>query len=179
MGQASSAYARRTKTRGQNVKLIARFGVIALGSVVVFAVAPAAPRSSPSPRQQAEEAVKFRQADMDMQAYSLAPVLPMLQSASVDTAVAFKAASRLAVLMEMLPDVFEADTSKFSIRTSARPQIWTDPLAFRLQVEDMEKAVAIMASAAMSADRPGTLKASRAVVNACRSCHERFAVGLK
>lgn len=160
------------------MKLIARIGLITLGSVATFAVAPAQ-QVSPLPRQQAEEAVKFRQADMSMQAYSLAPVLPMLQGAPFNAGVALKAASRLAVMMEMLRDVFETNTSMFSLKTNARPQIWMDPLAFELQVRNMDKAVASMASAATSADEAGTLKASRAVVNACRACHERFAVGLK
>jgi cytochrome c556 len=160
------------------MKFMARFAVVTLGSVATVVVVPA-PAASPSLRQQAEEAIKFRQADMDMQAYSLAPVLPMLQGARFKADVAQKAASRLAVMMEMLPDVFETDTSKFSLKTSARPAIWTDPLTFELQIRDMDQAVASMASAAMSGDQAGTLKAARAVVIACRACHQRFAIGLK
>lgn len=160
------------------MKLIVRLGVVTFGLGAAMLAVAARP-VEPSPRQQAEEAVKFRQADMDMQAYSLAPVLPILQGAPFNAGVVLKAASRLAVMMEMLPEVFQTDTSRFSLRTSARPQIWTDPLAFELQVRDMEKAVASMTSAAMSADEPATLKASRAVVNACHACHESFTVGLQ
>ncbi len=148
-----------------------------LGLIGALAIASA--QTAPVSEQQAAEAIKFRQADMDMQAYSLAPVLPMLDGARFDAAVMLKASSRLAVMMEMLRDVFETNTSVLPLKTNARNQIWSDPLAFELQIRDMQAAVANMASAATKGDQLATLKATRTVVNTCRTCHERFAVGLK
>ena len=160
------------------MKLITKLGIGTLGYVVLLAVAPAQ-NTQPSPQQQAAEAVRFRRADMDMQAYSLAPLLPMLEGGRFDEAVVLKAASQLATLMEMLPDMFETDTSKFSLKTNARPLIWTDPLAFELQIRDMQDSVDNMAAAVMKGDEPAMLKTSRTVVQACRGCHEKFAIGLK
>jgi cytochrome c556 len=144
------------------------------------AVLPAAAHAdAPLTPQQAQQAVKVRQADMDVQAYALAPVLRMLAGSRFDAAAAFRASSQLTVMMQVLRDVFATDTRKFSLKTQARRQIWSDPLAFELQLRDMDAAVVNMASAAMKGDESATLKATRAVVSSCRACHQRFAVGLQ
>jgi cytochrome c556 len=154
-----------------------RLGLAALCTFSVLA-AVAAQTTAPTVEQQAEEAVKFRQADMDMQAYSLAPVLPMLQGASFDAATVQKAAARLTIMMEMLADVFRTDTSDFPIKTKARATIWTDPLAFESKVLDMQAAVQKLTAAAKGDDSKATLQAARDAVGACRACHEKFGNGL-
>ena len=154
-----------------------RLGLAALCTLNVLA-AGAAQTPSPTAEQQAEEAVKFRQADMDMQAYSIAPVLPMLQGAAFDAATVQKAAARLTVMMEMLADVFRTDTSGFPIKTKARPTIWTDALGFESKILDMQAAVQNMTAAAKGDDSKATLQAARNAVGTCRACHEKYGNGL-
>jgi len=129
--------------------------------------------------QQAEAAIRFRQADMAMQAYSLAPVLPMLKAAPFDGAVVQRAATRLQILMEMLPDVFRTDTSRFPLKTNARSEIWTEPSGFDLKVREMQAEVARLSSAAMTRDKDATLRAANATLEACRACHNKYGQGLE
>ncbi len=161
------------------MKLAPRVALITALASLGVVLAASAQQAPVSPGRVAAQAIKYRQADMDLQAYSLAPVLPMLQGGRFDADVALKVASRLTVLMEILRDAFETDTSKSSLRSHARSQIWSDPLAFELRIRDMQTAVATMTTAAMWNDQSRTLKAARGIVDACRACHAQFAVGLR
>lgn len=155
-----------------------RRGVTAFCSMGLLAVG-AAQNVPTTPEQQAKDDVRFRQADMVMQAYSLAPVLPMLQGAPFDATVVQRAATRLDIMMEMLPDVFRTNTSGFQLKNNARPEIWTDPLGFDLKIREMRTAVAKLASAARTRDKDATLSAASATLGACRACHSKYGQGLE
>jgi cytochrome c556 len=103
----------------------------------------------------------------------------MLKGAPFDATVVRRAATRLDIMMEMLPDAFRANTSGFHLKTNARPEIWTDPIGFDLKIHEMQAAVAKLASAAMRRDKDATLMAANATLGACRACHNKYGQGLE
>lgn len=58
--------------------------------------------------------------------------------------------------------------------TEAKPEVWSKPQEFQQAADDLEKKVEAFAAAAKTGDRAESLKAFKAMGDACKSCHEDF-----
>jgi cytochrome c556 len=74
----------------------------------------------------------------------------------------------------MIGEVFQADTSKFQLKTRAREGIWSHKSDFQANNDDLVKAVAALSTAAKSGDKTTTMQAAAAVGKACGACHDNF-----
>lgn len=149
------------------------FGACCAAAMLSVAVAQRRPKP-PTPMQRAEQAVHVRQAVMTVQGFSLGPLIGMMHGAPFNAEAAQIAATRLSATTGMIATVFSADTSKFNVKTFAKPDIWTDKAGFDAQIRDLQMAVSGLQSAATSGDQAATLKALQAVGKSCGSCHRKF-----
>ncbi|MGH8229032.1 MAG: c-type cytochrome [Steroidobacteraceae bacterium] len=152
-----------------------KIGLAACCAVAMVTVANAQHRPKPpTPVQRAARAVYVRQAVMTVQQFSLGPVFGMLRGAPFDAKTAQTAAMRLVATTGMIAAAFRTDTSKFDVKTLAKPNVWTDKAGFDMQIRDLQQAVSKMQQAAMSGDKTATLDALKGVGKSCGSCHNKF-----
>lgn len=152
-----------------------KMGLAACSAVAMVTVANAQHRPKPpTAAQRAARAVYVRQAVMTVQQFSLGPVFGMLRGAPFNAKTAETAATRLAATTGLIAAAFKPNTSKFDVKTLAKPNIWTDQAGFDMQIQDLEQAVSKMQQAAMSGDKAATLDALKAVGKSCGSCHNKF-----
>lgn len=58
--------------------------------------------------------------------------------------------------------------------TEAKPEVWEKPKEFEQAASNLKDKVDAFAAAAKTDDRAGTLKAFKAMGDACKACHEDF-----
>lgn len=58
--------------------------------------------------------------------------------------------------------------------TEAKPEVWSKPKEFQQASDNLEKKVDAFAAAVKKGDRAESLKAFKAMGDACKSCHEDF-----
>lgn len=152
-----------------------KMGLVACCASAMLTVVNAQNRPKPpTPTQRAEQAVRVRQAVMTVQAFSFGPMIGMLHGAPFDAEAAQTAATRLAATTGMIAAAFKTDTSKFDVKTLAKPKIWTDKSGFDMRIRDLQQAVSGLHAAAMRGDKVATLDALNAVGKSCGSCHHEF-----
>ncbi len=156
------------------MRFFAVFGLAALYCGMVIC-AEAAEETPPTPQEQAQQAAELRQSVFKLMNWNMGPLAAMLRNRSpFDAAVAQKSALRLEQLAPMIPDVFQADTRKFQVKTKARESIWTNKSDFNMKADDLAKATAALSAAAKGGDKGTTLKAVATVGKACGACHDDF-----
>ena len=143
---------------------------IATGSTVLAQDPPS------TPEEQLQNAIQLRQGLFKVMNYSFGPVGGMLRNkVPFDAALVQKSAERLEMLSQMIPDVFQADTSKAKgVKTGALEGIWTSKSDFNAKAAEMNKAASALAAAAKTGDKGATLKAAGALGKSCGSCHDTF-----
>jgi cytochrome c556 len=148
-------------------------GIVLLYLVSALSVSRA--QSAPAtPQQEAEKAVKTRQAVFDVQSYSFGPVAAMLKGAPFDADLVQKEAARVEITSGMIVEVFQFDTRKFRVQTTAREDIWLHPDDFKQKARDLQAAVAELKSAATKGDRSAVINAVNGVGQACKACHDAY-----
>jgi cytochrome c556 len=156
------------------MKRLISIGLAAALSVASFhAVAAEGP---PSPEDQAKASIQTRQGLFKVMAFSYRAVGGMLRNQiPFDAAVAQKAAERVVDLGGFIPDLFQADTRKFTdTKTTALEGIWNSQADFKVKADDLVKAATAMVAAAKTGDKAETLKAAGAVGKACGGCHDQY-----
>lgn len=144
--------------------------VMSLGSAAVLAQG-----APPTPEESAKAAVETRQGLFKLMGWNMGPIGGMLRNkVPFDAAVVAKNAERMEQLSLMIPDLFQADTSKFKIETEALEGIWASKADFNAKAAEMSKAAAALTAAAKTGDKAATLKAAGALGKSCGSCHDTF-----
>jgi cytochrome c556 len=127
-----------------------------------------------TPQQEAEAAVKMRQAVFDVQAYSFGPVAAILKGAPFDAELVQKEATRVEITSGMIAEVFQFDTRKFQVQTKAKNDIWLNQADFKKKASDLQSAVAELKSIAAKGDRSAVINAANTVGQACKACHDTY-----
>lgn len=156
------------------MKRLISIGLATALSVASFHVAAA--EGPPSPEDQAKASIETRQGLFKVMAFSYRGVGGMLRNqVPFDAAVAQKAAERVVDLGGFIPDLFVADTRKFTAtKTTALEGIWNSQADFKAKADDLVKAATAMVAAAKTGDKGETLKAAGAVGKACGGCHDQY-----
>lgn len=131
-------------------------------------------RAPPTPEEQAQQATELRQSLLKVVSWSWAPTAGMLRTRQFDVAVVQKSAERVAHLSELLTDAFKTDTSKFSVKTRARPAVWASSGEFNTRADELTRAANALVAAAQSGNQAEIQKAAAAVGQACGKCHDSF-----
>jgi len=154
------------------------FGV-KLGAATLLALAPFsvsfAQDAPASPEETAQKAVELRQSLLRVVSFSWGPVGGMLKNkVPFDAALVGKESARLEQLAPMIPEVFNEDTRKFTLKTKAREGIWTNKADFQAKADDLVKASTALTAAAKGGDKKAVMQAAAAVGKACGACHDNF-----
>ena len=143
--------------------LAAAVTVAALSSVSLEAMAQVKP----------DVLVKQRQAAMTLQAKYLGPIGGMLKgSAPYNADIVARNATFLENLSRMPWDGFDASTQ--SIKSRAKPEVFSDAAKFKTASEVFEQAVAKLGAVARAKDEAGVRASFGAVAKACNDCHDSF-----
>jgi cytochrome c556 len=148
----------------------------ALGVSVIVSSAIAQEDAAPTAQQQAESAVKVRQGLLELINWSFRGHLGgMMRHKEPFNAAAFQqAGERIKALAALIPEVFRADTRKFSVTTKADESIWTRQPDFASKADDLAKAAAALEQAARGGDKDTTLKAAGVLGKTCGGCHDSY-----
>lgn len=156
------------------MKRVVKLSLLAICSSV--AVTAALAQDAQSPEQQAQAAVDTRQGLQKVMGFEMAPLGAMLKNKQpYDAAVIAKAATNIANLGSMQPEIFSADTRKFNLKTKAREGIWTNKSDFDAKSNDLVKAAKEAAMVAQSgADKDAMKKSLLGIGKGCAGCHDNF-----
>ena len=157
------------------MKRVVKLSLLAMCSSIAASAALAQPPAR-SPEQQAQAAVDTRQGLQKVMGFEMAPLGAMLKDKRpYDAAVVAKAATNIANLGAMQPEIFAADTSKFSLKTKAREGIWTNKSDFDAKSSDLVKAAREAAMVAQGGgDKDAMKKALQGIGKGCAGCHDNF-----
>lgn len=117
--------------------------------------------------------VKQRQAAMTLQAKYLGPIGAMLKGAAPYNAdIVARNATFIENLSRMPWDGFDSSTQ--SIKSRAKPEVFTDTAKFKAASETYEAAAARLGAAARAKDEAGVRASFGGVAKACNDCHDSF-----
>jgi cytochrome c556 len=143
--------------------LAAAVAVAALGSASLETLAQTKP----------DVLVKQRQAAMTLQAKYLGPIGGMMKgSVPYNADIVARNATFLENLARMPWDGFDASTQ--SIKSRAKPEVFSDAAKFKAASEVFEQAAAKLGAAARAKDEVGVRTTFGAVAKACNDCHDSF-----
>lgn len=149
---------------------LTRIGVaaaLALTSVAAFS------QGAPNPDK---SAIETRQGLFKLIANQNGPIGGMQRNTvPFDAAVVQRNAARIAVLAEIIPELYARDTRQFKdVKTGALDGIWNSQADFKTKADALQKAAATLAETAKGGDKAATLKAAAEVGKACGSCHDSY-----
>jgi len=132
--------------------------------------------AQPSPEEAAENAASTRQAAFKLLAFSNGALGGMARGAPYDAAVAKLATERVAMLADMLPALFEADTSSFTVggRYMASNTIWTSKADFDQKAMDLSAAAKEAMGILSSKGADGVREAVGLIGQKCGACHDVY-----
>jgi cytochrome c556 len=157
------------------MKRVVKLSLLAMCSAVAVSTV-LAQDAAQSPEQQAQTAVDTRQGLQKVMGFEMAPLGDMLKNKQpYDAMVIAKRAANIAALASLQPDIFSADTRKFTLKTKAREGIWTNKSDFDAKSNDLVKAANDAAMVAKSgADKDALKKALYGIGHGCSGCHDNF-----
>jgi cytochrome c556 len=154
----------------------ARLSLVAVCALAGGSTVIAQEGAPPSADQVAEQATLTRQGLFKVMSWSFTgPVGGMLRNkVPFDAAIAGKSAERVKELSALIPELFQSDTRKFTVKTKAKENIWSNQADFAAKADDLGKAAAALEDAAKTGDKGATMKAAGAVGKACGACHDNY-----
>jgi cytochrome c556 len=160
--------------RGIEMKRLLLLAAVAAISTGSMAAAPEA--APPSPEALAKSAIETRQGLYKVMGSQMGPIGGMLRNrVPFDAAVVARNAARIQTLSEIIPELFNSDTRKFTAtKTAALEGIWNSQADFKVKADDLGKAAAALVVAAKAGDQAATLKAAGAMGQACGKCHDNY-----
>ena len=144
------------------------------GRYALVALLTASVTASAAPQSPAERAIHYRHSVYHVIEWNVA-----LMGNAIEGKIAFDKdafatqAARVAMLAPMLPEGFP-EGSYLKGKTDAKPEIWTH----RAEFDELMKRLATKSAALAEAAKGGDLAQSRPAFNelmqACKSCHDKF-----
>jgi cytochrome c556 len=128
-------------------------------------------RPPPTREQLAVQATLTRQGLFKLLAFATQPLSAVRQGAPLDLKVVQESAIRLQRLSDMIPDVFQTDTTAAVVNTRASDIIWLEPADFRAKADDLTVAAQALAASSAVHDVMATVRAIDRVVATCNACH--------
>jgi cytochrome c556 len=117
--------------------------------------------------------VKQRQAAMTLQAKYFGPLAGMAQGkVPYNSEVVSRNAGYLLVLTKLAWDGFDPSTA--AEKSGALPAVYADKAKFKTAADEMQAAVAKLASTSKGKNEAGTKAAIGAVGKTCGACHDTF-----
>ena len=121
-----------------------------------------------------EDAVKYRQAGLQLIASHFGRMQPVMKGQAPYDAAAIKANVELLKTLSVLPWAGFVEGSQAG--TSAKPDIWTDAAGFKAAQAKFEGAVDKLSVAANSGDLDRVRVAFGDVGASCKACHDSYRV---
>ena len=149
-------------------KPLAAVLIVALGTTAVGLAA------APPPNKVALGAVAYRQSQMKRLREAAKASSGYLQGAHDDVGRVRAAAATLQDVVAKMPRLFPRGTGVGVGTSRARPEIWSEPVAFQRRIAGMRAAANAYAAAAATGDKARIAPAFRAVGAACKACHDPF-----
>jgi cytochrome c556 len=143
--------------------------------IVVCAAVLAAGSALAMDAKQAGKAYEVRSSMFTLVGWNTGPLAGMAKKEiPFDADRAELHASRIAALVEMIPDAFAADTRGYDLPTEAKDAIWEEKQEFlELAAAIREKSSALVAAAA-TGDQDSFTAAFVEMGQACKDCHDRY-----
>lgn len=123
--------------------------------------------------QKPEDAVKYRQSVMTVQAFHLGRLgamvngrIPFDAKAAQDNAAVLETVTRLAWVG------YGADTEK--VKSKSKPEIWMEPAKFKAEQDKLMAEVGKLNTAAKTGNLDQIKATFGAVAGSCKSCHDNF-----
>lgn len=157
---------------------LTRIGVaaaIAAASALAFSQAP--PGGGPNPEAQAKASIETRQAVFKLISNQNGPIggLNRPNAPAPDLAAVARAATRIQMLAEMIPELYTANPmAPAGVKTRALPAIWTGAADFKAKADALAKAAGAVAAAAKSGDVAATKTAAAEIGKTCGACHDTY-----
>jgi cytochrome c556 len=126
-------------------------------------------------QKHADHALKMRKAVYSLLGSNMGPLGGMAKGKiPMNVQVLEKNAQRINQLSLMISDYLKTDTSKFTLKTEALDNIWTDGDKFSQRIEALTKASDALYNVANSGDETAIRKAIGRVGKTCGGCHDDF-----
>jgi cytochrome c556 len=128
-----------------------------------------------SSEKHAKTSTEFRQALLQLVRSNMGPLGGMAKGQiPYDADAMQKYGLRIQQLGTMLPDYFETDTRKFSVKTDAAEDIWENMNDFNSKAQDMVDAATSLQSVAAEGDEAKFRAAIGAIGSTCKACHDKY-----
>lgn len=137
--------------------------------------APLAMATEATSQKQADTAVQFRQAVLQLVRSNMGPLGGMAKGQiDYDAALMAKNGMRIEQLAIMMGDYFELDTRKFTVETDAENAIWDQMDDFKSKTQDMISAAANLQKVALASEQDNYRKAIGDLGATCKACHDKY-----
>lgn len=139
--------------------------------------APLAVAKEATSQKQADTAVQFRKAVLQLVRSNMGPLGGMAKGQiDYDADIMSKNAMRIEQLAMMMDDYFALDTRKFTVKTDAANTIWEQMDDFSAKSKDMVDAAASLKAIALAKDEANYRKAIGSLGATCKACHDEYKV---
>lgn len=136
---------------------------------------PSASQPAAAVDEATQRAVEVRQSVLRLLSHNYRPMRDMARgNADFDAEVIATRSARIAMLADMLPEVFAPDTRGANVETEALDRIWEEPEAFAAKHQALRDAAAELIAVSGSDDQEAVMTAVRDLGGRCGSCHDDF-----
>jgi len=144
-------------------------------AVAATLTTPLAFAKTASSEKQANTAVEFRQAVLQLVRSNMGPLGGMAKGEiDYDADVMVTNSLRINQLALMMGDYFELDTRKFAVKTQAEDIIWEEMDDFKSKIKDLTNASANLQTIALAKDVTNYSQAIGDLGATCKACHDKF-----
>ena len=156
------------------MKIPLKILIATLGLSGIAGVSAAEPKPAMN-KKHAEAYAEYRQSVFHLLKSNMAPLGGMAKGAiEYDADVMQTNGMRIEQLAAMLTDYLQVDTSKFDVKTEARPVIWTQFDDVQDKISDLKTAAVNLQSVAQAGDKSQYKQAIGKVGASCKSCHDDY-----
>ena len=141
-------------------------------AVAALALATAGPAMAQFSKP--EQAIKYRQSAMTIQAAHFGRIAAMADGKVPFDAAAVQANADLVATMSKLPFVAFGEGTDQGAPTRAKPEVWTNRADFDAKAKTYQEEAGKLQVAAKTGNLDQVKAASGAVGKACKSCHDSF-----
>jgi len=144
------------------------------GRIALVALLAASATASAAPQSAAERAIHYRHSVYHVIEWNVALMGNAIEGkAPYDRDAFAMQAARVALLAPMLPEGFP-DGSYVKGKTDAKPEIWQNRAEFDELMKRLATKSAALADVAKGGDLAKAKPAFNELMQACKSCHEKF-----
>lgn len=122
-----------------------------------------------------DDAIRYRTSAYQVLVWNWIPMGAMVRGRIPFDAKAFsQRADRVQVISTMLLEGFPAGTATGSLKTEAKPEIWSNFADFEKKMKSFETAAAELARVAKAGDEAATKAQFAKASETCKACHDLY-----